>query len=103
VTGGIIHGWCTVQRAAVAPDGVFGSHERAARVVRNREGAAPVPRINRVDIQRVTQQSLASQHALVSHYLAANDLIGMNSSVQAILIVSSHAPDSRFTPGTLYC
>jgi len=42
LTGGIIHGWCTVQRAAVAPDGVLGSHERDARVVRNREGSAPV-------------------------------------------------------------
>src|SRR3989440_2779455 len=48
VTGGTTHGWCTVHRAAVPPDGVPGFHEPDARGV-SAAGPALRGRIPRLD------------------------------------------------------
>src|SRR4030095_7693539 len=48
VTGGTTHGWCTVHRAAVPPDGVPGFHEPDARRV-SAAGPALRDRIPRPD------------------------------------------------------
>src|SRR2546427_11282193 len=47
VTGGMTHGWCTVCRATVSPDGVPGFHQRDPRRVSAagpaRRGRVPPP------------------------------------------------------------